>query len=429
MSQDRKAPLSHAKRLLFSLIMLLVVLCAIEALSYLLYRRVTGSPFGAVAVSVDPLSQPEHAAVREEAGLGFRDDALSLHPYLGYVYTPRAPGVEGRVPISIDGFLDDATAIRKRSTDRVLVGIVGGSVAGQLGTWHSERLRTALMALPRFAGRTIDFVKLGLPGYHQPQQVQQLTWLLAQGGELDILINLDGFNEVAVPAALNRPKGVHALFPMNWSMVALDVPDLDIRRHIGAVTYLQEERQTRAARFREAAWSRSALARLLWKVQDNRLAQASARHAWALQQFKSDETPFFIRGPESGHAPEEDYIPWCVAVWKRSSLALQALCDAFDIQYIHVLQPNQYLPESKPLSTEEKTTAYDAESPYREVVEKGYPLLREAGKELTQSGILFYDLALLFKDNTDTFYTDNCCHFNAAGNELLSQAIAAALAL
>jgi hypothetical protein len=60
------------------------------------------------------------------------------------------------------------------------------------------------------------------------------------------------------------------------------------------------------------------------------------------------------------------------------------------------------LPGSKPLSGEERTTAYDPESPYRDVVEQGYPLLREAGLELQQAGIDFHDLSQLFAEHGET---------------------------
>ena len=76
---------------------------------------------------------------------------------------------------------------------------------------------------------------------------------------------------------------------------------------------------------------------------------------------------------------------------------MQALCDLNGIRYAHYLQPNQYLPGSKGLNSEELQNAYDAESPYRAVVEEGYPLLRQAGRELEAAGVDFHDLSLIFE--------------------------------
>ena len=94
-----------------------------------------------------------------------------------------------------------------------------------------------------------------MPGYHQPQQVILLSYLLAQGGEFDVFVNIDGFNEIAVGPVLNVPQGAHPLFPMNWSMVALDVPDVRVRRFVGAIDHLRHERRDRAAAFLDSPWS------------------------------------------------------------------------------------------------------------------------------------------------------------------------------
>jgi len=302
---------------------------------------------------------------------------------------------------------------------------MGGSVAGQLGSWHSDKLAEAFsrtLALDRRG----DFGWPGIPVYHQPQQLLQLNYILAQGGEFDLLVNLDGFNELAVPGALNEPQGADPLFPMNWSMVALDVPDPEIRRNLGAVAYLKAERQAKAAAFQASIWSYSPILRLLQGYEDAKLEQQIHEHAWLLQEFPAEEIPWFVRGPERDHDPGEGLTRASVEVWKRSSLQMQALCDANGILYLHCLQPNQYDPGSKPLSPRERREAFEEESPYRPIIEEGYPLLREAGEELRARGVAFHDMSLLFSDVEGTLYVDNCCHFNGDGNEILARAIATA---
>ncbi|MBZ0268428.1 hypothetical protein K8I85_09760 [bacterium] len=427
MSSEARRPLS--RRLAFGAALLVLVALATEGISFALGRIVLRD---APAATRDPEAPaPDLKAGRERAGLGFQDPAMSLHPFLGYVYTPPRPGADGPPPgisISADGFLDDRPAVRKRAEGRLVIGILGGSVAGQLGSFHLAHLEDALAAIEGFRGKELDFVRLGMPGYHQPQQVIQVASILAQGGEFDVLINLDGFNEVAVPAALNAPQGAHPLFPMNWSMVALDAPDPRVRRALGAIAYLKEERGERAARFRTSPFAHTATGKLVWGLADRRLARTAARFAWELQQFAPDSIPYFVRGPERDHVPTEELVPWCVDVWRRSSLELQALCDAHGIRYVHVLQPNQYLPGSKPLSSTERENAFDAESPYRAVVEQGYPLMQAAGRELRKAGVSFHDLSRVFDESDKTLYVDNCCHFNGEGNRILCESIAASLA-
>jgi lysophospholipase L1-like esterase len=124
----------------------------------------------------------------------------------------------------------------------------------------------------------------------------------------------------------------------------------------------------------------------------------------------------------------EELIPELVTVWTRSSEQMNAICSAYGIRYLHCLQPNQYDIGAKPLSSEEKSSAFEAESPYRSIIEVGYPQLRTAGDELRAEGIAFYDLSRIFEKQRQTLYKDNCCHFNAEGNRIMADAIAQAIA-
>jgi hypothetical protein len=418
-----------AKRIAFTLTTFALAIAVVEAIVWIAWRP----SLDALPEVAVPEEDPDLKTGREQAGLGFQDPTMSLHPYLGYVFLPkeeRPPGAPGHPAISIsdDGFLDPASMIRTRSDDRLIVGVMGGSVSGQLGSFHHEHLASALRRHPEFRDKEPDFVWLGMPGYHQPQQLLQLCWVLAHGGDFDFLVNLDGFNELAVPAALNAPQGAHPLYPMNWSMVALDVPDPELQRHVGAVAHLTEERRERIARFRASPWSRSPTATLLRQLDDRKLASRIADHAWFVQEFPVEEIPYFVRGPERAHVADEELILECVDVWTRCSLQMHAICAANGIRYLHCLQPNQYDPGSKPLSAAERETAFDVEGPYRPIIEDGYARLREAGEQLRAAGVEFHDLSQVFAGEKSTLYVDSCCHFNGEGNRILAEAIGEAMA-
>jgi hypothetical protein len=424
--------LSTGKRIFFVVATVLVAAVLVEAAVWAIFRP--------AVIEVEALAAVEEVADttnvnpgREKAGLGFRDPSMTLHPYLGYVFLPnkyRAADAQAppAIAISNDGFLDKNDAVQHRASGQVIVGITGGSVAGQLGTWHAQLMADALAQLDVFAGRDVKFVWLGMPGYHQPQQAIQLIYVLAQGGDFDYVINLDGFNELAVPAALNEPFGANPLYPMNWSMVALDVPDAELRRSMGAVDYLRTDRRARNEAFASSPWRFSPTARLLHQRSDERMAQRMAGYAWQLQSFEPEDVPYFVTGPDRLHLPVEELIPELVTVWTRSSEQMNAICSAYGIRYLHCLQPNQYDIGAKPLSSEEKSSAFEAESPYRSIIEVGYPQLRTAGDELRAEGIAFYDLSRIFEKQRQTLYKDNCCHFNAEGNRIMANAIAQAIA-
>ena len=61
--------------------------------------------------------------------------------------------------------------------------------------------------------------------------------------------------------------------------------------------------------------------------------------------------------------------------------------------------------------------------PYKPGVLNGYPLLRKAGEELNSMSVNFTDLTMIFYQNTDVLYNDDCCHLNAEGYNVIADHI------
>jgi hypothetical protein len=108
-------------------------------------------------------------------------------------------------------------------------------------------------------------------------------------------------------------------------------------------------------------------------------------------------------------------------------LQLHLIARSRGIKYFHFLQPNQYLPGSKPLSGVELKTAFNEEHDSRPHVAEGYPLLIAAGKRLQNEGVHFHDLTQIFAATKDPIYRDSCCHVNGEGNRMLAAAMAEAI--
>ena len=64
---------------------------------------------------------------------------------------------------------------------------------------------------------------------------------------------------------------------------------------------------------------------------------------------------------------------------------------------------------------------------YAPFARTGYPVLVDAGAELLEADVPFYDLTGIFADELRTLYIDPCCHVNRLGNELMAAAIAEAI--
>jgi hypothetical protein len=69
----------------------------------------------------------------------------------------------------------------------------------------------------------------------------------------------------------------------------------------------------------------------------------------------------------------------------------------------------------------------DSLNAYPHIVEVGYPLLVREGAALSRAAVRFTELTGVFAGVSETVYQDACCHLNRRGNEIMAEAIAAAI--
>lgn len=344
-----------------------------------------------------------------------------LHPYLGYVHDGESrSGMPA--PTSSMGFFG-LPPIRKRSEDRYIVGIVGGSVALMQGLYGEQRLRESLARSPKLAGRDIEIVPLALGGYKQPQQLLTVQLMLVLGGEFDCILNIDGFNEVALVNE-NVPIGVPGWFPRSWARLLDTQPTPDQLMRLGRISILMEDRVSCAGMADTMWWS--PIAQFIWRWQDDKLSAQLASLRQEAERATPADNPA-IQGPGTEGRTVEQSSDAMVLLWQRASRQLHGLCEANGIDYFHFLQPNQYVPDSKSMGAEELARAFDPEHAWRPFVVRGYPKLQTAGKQLQSEGVRFRDLTNIFAEHTEPLYTDTCCHFNRLGNEILADHLAAAV--
>ena len=116
-----------------------------------------------------------------------------------------------------------------------------------------------------------------------------------------------------------------------------------------------------------------------------------------------------------------------VDAWERSSVEMHHLASGAGLVYVHLLQPNQYLEGSKPLSDKERRSFYKPSSPYGSTAREGLPMLRARGERLRAAGVRFHDLTQLFANERRTVYSDECCHFDPLGRQLLAARVGLAV--
>ena len=313
------------------------------------------------------------------------------------------------------------------SAERLVVGVFGGSVADLLVGSAGETLSDAIGALPRFAGREVVVLSIAAPGYKQPQQLMALNYLLALGAHFDVVVNIDGFNDLTLPPLELEPFEAFPLFPRGWYPVASRLSPGQ-RRGQGRVSFLDRQRRDWAEWSRRAPWRWSLTAGLVWAIGDRWLGSRLAAAERELVEAGPTRRDPQAQGPAAERWPEPDRVEVVVAGWRRSSLQMERLCRGLGIEYLHLLQPSQYVPDSKPMSAAERARAWRADSPHRQVVESHWPRLQAAGAALARQGVPFTDLTAMFADVRAPMYGDDCCHLTRAGNERLARAVADALA-
>jgi hypothetical protein len=63
-----------------------------------------------------------------------------------------------------------------------------------------------------------------MTGWKQPQQPLALSYFLSLGAKYDVVMNLDGFNELALPFLNNLRAGVYPFFPRLWNLSGSSPP-------------------------------------------------------------------------------------------------------------------------------------------------------------------------------------------------------------
>ncbi len=415
-----------AKSLAVLAVACVVGVMALELGAGLLYRMVRGEGFSRTEVQarllVDRVGQ-ERDESDDSAELP-RDDAVPdqpviLHPYFGFVINPGYRGVNDQ------GFFRDSPLTR-RAPGKLIVLIMGGSVADQVYYLGGSALVEALQSRPEYAAREIQLITTAVGGYKQPQQLLLLSYMMSLGAQYDIVINIDGFNEID-SATDNVMTGINPFYPHTWKLHSQLALNTEQSAALARIEMLREERRNLRHRFSGPILRRSAFALTLWDFLDRARQSRIRQQTVRLEQLIDDEDlPAQVAGPPYVHSNDKDLFEDLADVWSRSSLQMSRLCELYDTTYVHVLQPNQYLPGSKDLTAEEQEVAFDPNFTGPDRIPVAYPMLVERGRRLaSRHGVTFVDLTQLYAAEKRTIYNDFCCHVNQLGADLMARAIAA----
>ena len=413
---------STNRRIIFGIglagILLPSVILVAEAIGRVAYHEVTGRWYSSEEFRQQML------AVETPAAQDRKEDPTSvpadwpeiLHPYLGFVQ--RRTGDKSR----IDSFgfpvnLEDP--IHESSASGLVIGIFGGSFAQGIAT-HHERMAEAVAK----ANRDPVIVNTAMGGYKQPQQLLALCYLLTLDAHFDAVVNIDGFNEVALPPVENTPKDVFPFYPRNWYFRSLSVPGENLQLLLGETQYLRRIRSDWSSIMNRRYLLRSFCWFAVWKSRERELSSRINRLQLAMMELetgRSDDPS--VSGPVFKKCTLPVLAEALAAHWANCSRLMDDICRANGIRYYHYLQPNQYVPDTRNLTPMEMKKAFDPDHPYRQGVLDGYPHLIRFGKNLAASGMVFTDLTKVYSDVSEEVYRDTCCHPGPEGYELIGAII------
>ena len=416
--RELKNSLPFRKKALYYGLMLLLTILVLEGMARVAYYAAYGQGYGggrAAAPLPDTAPDPPefgvYGRVKSDAPTGATTRPPEFDPATTHIRPIRHP-FYGNTNGSPEHYLNTMPP-RPRREDVVVVGLLGGSVA-ELVEPYLQRALNRHFAANRLPRQPV-VVGLALGGVKQPQQTIMVANTLLLGGEFDLIVNLDGFNELA-GVVENSENEAFPFFSRVWSKWV----GLTTEEHllVGKIQLQRREQARLAAAAATSPLRRSAFFGLANRWRRERTDAAIIRLNQELAAVAADYS-LEKYGPQNWPEPAE-LFPEAVRVWYRGSVGLARLAELAGAEYYHFLQPNQYVPGAKTLSAEELRWAYDARLVHKSTVEQGYPLLTLFNRELPRQGINYFDLTRIFVDHPETLYVDVCCHMNARGNELLA---------
>ncbi|MSO82870.1 MAG: hypothetical protein EXQ53_06195 [Acidobacteria bacterium] len=367
----------------------------------------------------------------------------ALHPYFGPTHTP---GTAFDIPAALRVKASSPSRLRtnnfgfvssysypfvKTRDNQFVIGLFGGSV----GLWFCQvgahRLLEDLMRHPLFQKTELVPLCFSHEGYKQPQEALVLAYFLSIGQQFDLIVNIDGFNDVAL-ANLNNERGLDISMP---SVQHLD-PLINL---VNQSTLTPEKLESLATISRD----RQKLTDLVERISANRIASINVVLDWSytrgLASYVRELGRFsnlpsnpsgssLIQITQAVRAPDAKTLFTDIAdQWTSSSLLMGEMLAVRGVPYFHFLQPNQYH-TTRRFSAEEAAVALSEASPYKRSVEQGYPALAAAAQSrLLGARVRFVDATHVFDREARAVYMDNCCHYTLTGNQILADFIAASI--
>ncbi len=380
---------------------------------------------------------------QDKSALGVNLEGLRLnqsiverfHPFFGFIQNPSAdfrPGFK----VNNYGFISPYDyPFKKFKKNQFVIGIFGGSVASDFSIFQIQNkiLPQYLKQVPGLQDKEFVILSFATGGYKQPQQLLILNYFLALGQELDLVVNIDGFNEVALSNLNNK------------NQINLAMPSI---QHISPLTSLANNSLSIKAmqatiRIKE---NKTRINEGLESLQHCYLAACDALTSVYVQNLVNNYRKDIILFEKERSKKQKDEEGSVIFInknksiledsaafeqmawnWAKSSIFMHKVLSASNVPYFHVLQPNQYYQTKRVFGEAEKRIAFNKETPYAKAVELGYPAILGKFPNLQKNNINILNGVKVFDKTKDAVYVDSCCHYNKAGEVIFSNYVGSSI--
>lgn len=358
-----------------------------------------------------------------------------FHPFFGFIQNP-SPDFRPGFKVNNYGFISPYDyPFKKFKKNQFIIGIFGGSVASDFSIFQIQNkiLPQYLKQVPGLQDKEFVILSFATGGYKQPQQLLILNYFLALGQELDLVVNIDGFNEVAL-SNLNNKNQINLAMPSIQHISPLtSLANNSLSIKAMQATIRIKENKTRINEGLESLQHCSlAACDALTSVYVQNLVNNYRKDIILFEKERSkkqkdeEESVIFINKNKSilEDSAAFEQMAWN---WAKSSIFMHKVLSASNVPYFHVLQPNQYYQTKRVFGEAEKRIAFNKDTPYSKAVELGYPAILSKFPNLQKNNINILNGVKVFDKTKDAVYVDSCCHYNQAGEVIFSNYVGSSI--
>ncbi len=383
----------------------------------------------------------EKTGTRLDISLDSESILERIHPFFGYVvkggnFSQQQWGIR----VNNYGFVSQYNyPLLKTNKNQFIIGVFGGSVANSFAvnihvnkSRGNEEFIKNLKTIPELVNKEIIILSFASGGYKQPQQLLILNYFLSLGQEFDMVINIDGFNEVALSHQNNQAQ-IELSLPSIQHILPLTKLASDDLSVMKTIVQISEQKQNLVTAINKLESCKLALCHSVRSLQVKGLMEGYqkeiinydekiARNSSNMNQ--SDSLIYLSRMPAM--LKDEVAFEKIAENWYESSLIMSQILANKNILYFHFIQPNQYYPTARVFVPEEKDFIIEGH-PYSIGVRKGYPALLSRVNSLWEANVNIFNGVNIFDEEKEIVYRDACCHYNPTGDRILEKYVVNAI--